>query len=196
VDFHEREHSHLHARERHDRRRHELEAGALTVFLGNVLVLIPMLLNAHAGAQYASRFQFFAPRLLGVLRAPTSPPFCAPSSLAAGSAFKPGGGEAINAMIVALAPSWANFIRARHLFRFLLAPQCSLFSAALKPFLPAGISAPFLLLIGQPFSCGAQQSRRLRPHAATPSKFQTFGEFFRFFIPSLTGVVGFWATSR
>jgi len=29
---------------------------------------------------------------------------------------------------------------------------------------------------------------------ATPSKFQTFGEFFRFFIPSLTGVVGFWAT--
>jgi nucleobase:cation symporter-1, NCS1 family len=29
---------------------------------------------------------------------------------------------------------------------------------------------------------------------AAPSKFQTFGEFFHFFIPSLTGVVGFWAT--
>jgi NCS1 family nucleobase:cation symporter-1 len=29
---------------------------------------------------------------------------------------------------------------------------------------------------------------------ATPSKFQTFGEFFRFFVPSLTGVVAFWAT--
>jgi NCS1 family nucleobase:cation symporter-1 len=29
---------------------------------------------------------------------------------------------------------------------------------------------------------------------ATPSKFQNFSEFFRFFIPSLTGVVGFWAT--
>jgi len=29
---------------------------------------------------------------------------------------------------------------------------------------------------------------------AAPSKFQTFGEFFRFFVPSLTGVVGFWAT--
>src|SRR5258708_8052245 len=28
----------------------------------------------------------------------------------------------------------------------------------------------------------------------TSYKFQTFGEFFRFFIPSLTGVVGFWAT--
>ena len=29
---------------------------------------------------------------------------------------------------------------------------------------------------------------------AAPSKFQTFGEFFRFFMPSLTSVVGFWAT--
>src|ERR1700722_18720692 len=29
---------------------------------------------------------------------------------------------------------------------------------------------------------------------ASPSKFQTVGEFFRFFIPSLTSVVGFWAT--
>jgi len=29
---------------------------------------------------------------------------------------------------------------------------------------------------------------------STPSKFQSFAEFFRFFIPSLTGVVGFWAT--
>src|SRR6266550_8144902 len=29
---------------------------------------------------------------------------------------------------------------------------------------------------------------------ATPSKFQSFAEFVRFFIPSLTGMVGFWAT--
>ncbi|MGC1088218.1 MAG: cytosine permease, partial [Candidatus Acidiferrum sp.] len=32
------------------------------------------------------------------------------------------------------------------------------------------------------------------PMLATPSKFQTFADFFKFFIPSLTGVVGFWAT--
>src|SRR5713101_4625338 len=31
-----------------------------TVFLGNVLVLIPMLLNAHAGAQYGIPFPIFA----------------------------------------------------------------------------------------------------------------------------------------
>ncbi|HLZ11390.1 MAG TPA: cytosine permease, partial [Candidatus Acidoferrum sp.] len=29
---------------------------------------------------------------------------------------------------------------------------------------------------------------------STPSKFKTSGEFFRFFVPSLTGMVGFWAT--
>ena len=40
--------------------------------------------------------------------------------------------------------------------------------------------------------------RAIRPavlaRCSTPSKFQSFSEFFRFFIPSLTGVVGFWAT--
>ena len=32
------------------------------------------------------------------------------------------------------------------------------------------------------------------PVLSTPSKFQTTAEFMRFFIPSLTGMVGFWAT--
>jgi nucleobase:cation symporter-1, NCS1 family len=32
------------------------------------------------------------------------------------------------------------------------------------------------------------------PMLAAPSRFQTFGDFFRFFVPSLTGVVGFWST--
>jgi NCS1 family nucleobase:cation symporter-1 len=32
------------------------------------------------------------------------------------------------------------------------------------------------------------------PMLAAPSKFQDFRSFFRFFVPSLTGVVGFWAT--
>ena len=40
-----------------------------TVFLGNVLVLIPMLLNAHAGAQYGIPFPVFARSAFGVLGA-------------------------------------------------------------------------------------------------------------------------------
>ena len=40
-----------------------------TVFLGNVLVLIPMLLNAHAGAEYGIPFPVFARASFGVLGA-------------------------------------------------------------------------------------------------------------------------------
>src|SRR5437660_11616296 len=38
-----------------------------TVFLGNVLVLIPMLLNAHAGARYGIPFPVVARPAFGVL---------------------------------------------------------------------------------------------------------------------------------
>jgi len=34
----------------------------------------------------------------------------------------------------------------------------------------------------------------LGPIVSTPGKFNTFGEFFPIFIPSLTGMIGFWAT--
>ena len=58
-----------------------------------------------------------------------------------------------------------------------------------------GITAPFLLLIGVALLLWAvAKAGGFGPMLATPSKFQTFGEFFRFFVPSLTGVVAFWAT--
>lgn len=60
-----------------------------TVFLGNVLVLLPMLLNAHAGAQYGIPFPVLPVRLSGS-SARIYPRFSVPSSLAAGLAFKPG----------------------------------------------------------------------------------------------------------
>src|SRR5713226_9335176 len=40
-----------------------------TIFLGNVLVLVPMLLNAHAGARYGIPFPVFARASFGVLGA-------------------------------------------------------------------------------------------------------------------------------
>src|SRR5580693_1172786 len=40
-----------------------------TVFLGNVIVLVPMLLNAHAGAEYGIPFPVFARSSFGVLGA-------------------------------------------------------------------------------------------------------------------------------
>ncbi|MGA2098218.1 MAG: cytosine permease, partial [Candidatus Acidiferrum sp.] len=80
-----------------------------TVFLGNVLVLIPMLLNAHAGTQYGIPFPVFARASFGVLGA--NVPAILRALVACGwfGIQTWIGGEAINAMIVALVPSWAHF---------------------------------------------------------------------------------------
>jgi NCS1 family nucleobase:cation symporter-1 len=168
-----------------------------TVFLGNVLVLIPMLLNAHAGAQYGIPFPVFARASFGVLGA--NVPAILRALVACGwfGIQTWIGGEAINAMIVALVPSWAHFSYGPalcFLFFWLLNVLVILRGIETIRFLQ-GISAPFLLLIGLALLLWARsKAGGFGPMLATPSKFQTFGEFFRFFVPSLTGVVGFWAT--
>src|SRR6184192_1039048 len=168
-----------------------------TVFLGNVLVLIPMLLNAHAGAQYGIPFPVFARASFGVLGA--NVPAILRALVACGwfGIQTWIGGEAINAMIVALAPSWAHSSSGPAIcfvFFWLLNVFVILRGIETIRFLQ-GISAPFLLLIGLALLLWARaKAGGFGPMLSTPSKFQSFGEFFRFFIPSLTGVVGFWAT--
>src|SRR6202045_27948 len=168
-----------------------------TVFLGNVLVLIPMLLNAHAGARYGIPFPVFARASFGVLGA--NVPAILRALVACGwfGIQTWIGGEAINAMIVALAPGWANFHSGPAVcffFFWLLNVLVILRGIETIRFLQ-GISAPFLLLIGLALLLWARsKAGGFGPMLATPSKFQTFGEFLRFFVPSLTGVVGFWAT--
>jgi NCS1 family nucleobase:cation symporter-1 len=168
-----------------------------TVFLGNVLVLIPMLLNAHAGAQYGIPFPVFARASFGVLGA--NVPAILRALVACGwfGIQTWIGGEAINAMVAALLPSWAHFTYGSalcFLFFWLLNVLVILRGIETIRFLQ-GVSAPFLLLIGLALLLWARsKAGGFGPMLSTPSKFQTFGEFFRFFVPSLTGVVGFWAT--
>src|SRR6202795_3939776 len=80
-----------------------------TVFLGNVLVLAPMLLNAHAGAKYGIPFPVFARASFGVLGA--NVPAVLRALVACGwfGIQTWIGGEAINAMVVALVPSWHDY---------------------------------------------------------------------------------------
>src|SRR6266513_2501076 len=168
-----------------------------TVFLGNVLVLVPMLLNAHAGAQYGIPFPVFARASFGVVGA--NVPAILRALVACGwfGIQTWIGGEAINVMIVALAPGWANLHSGTALcffFFWLLNVLVILRGIETLRFLQ-GISAPFLLLIGLALLLWARtKAGGFGPMLGKPSKFQSFGEFFRFFIPSLTGVVGFWAT--
>src|ERR1700740_1327001 len=168
-----------------------------TVFLGNVLVLIPMLLNAHAGARYGIPFPVFARASFGVLGA--NVPAILRALVACGwfGIQTWIGGQAINAMITALAPGWAHFgYGAAICFAAFWLLNVLVIARGIETirFLQ-GISAPFLLLIGLALLLWARsKAGGFGPMLATPSKFNSFAEFFRFFIPSLTGVVGFWAT--
>jgi len=168
-----------------------------TVFLGNVLVLIPMLLNAHAGAKYGIPFPVFARASFGVLGA--NVPAILRALVACGwfGIQTWIGGEAINAMIIALAPSWAHVSYGPAMcfaFFWLLNVVVILRGIETIRFLQ-GVSAPFLLLIGLALLLWARsKAGGFGPMLSNPSKFHSFSEFFRFFVPSLTGVVGFWAT--
>ncbi len=168
-----------------------------TIFLGNVLVLAPMLLNAHAGARYGIPFPVFARASFGVLG--SNVPAILRALVACGwfGIQTWIGGGAINAMVAAVVPAWKEFaLGVPVCFAFFWLLQVVVIARGIKTirFLQ-GITAPALILVSLALLFWARQKAGgLGPMLAAPSKFRTFGEFFRFFIPSLTGVVGFWAT--
>jgi NCS1 family nucleobase:cation symporter-1 len=168
-----------------------------TVFLGNVLVLAPMLLNAHAGAKYGIPFPVFARASFGVLGA--NVPAVLRALVACGwfGINTWIGGEAVNAMVVVLFPAWRNYAAGVWIcfaVFWLLHVIVIVLGIRTIKFLQ-GITAPFLLAIGIALLAWAvMKAGGFGPMLATPSKFHTFKDFFSFFIPSLTGVVGFWAT--
>lgn len=67
LDFDVRVYSDLHARVGIDRseNRDELVQAILTIFLGNAIVLIPMILNAHAGTRYGIPFPVYCRAAFG-----------------------------------------------------------------------------------------------------------------------------------
>jgi nucleobase:cation symporter-1, NCS1 family len=168
-----------------------------TVFLGNVLVLVPMLLNAHAGAKYGIPFPVFARASFGVLGA--NVPAILRALVACGwfGIQTWIGGEAINAMVAALVPAWRDYPAGVWICfaGFWLLHVIVIMRGIRTIKFLQGVTAPFLLVIGAALLAWAVvKAGGFGTMLAAPSKFRTFGEFFRFFVPSLTGVVGFWAT--
>jgi NCS1 family nucleobase:cation symporter-1 len=164
-----------------------------TVFLGNLIVLVPMLLNAHAGARYGIPFPVFARGSFGVLGA--NLPAMLRALVACGwfGIQTWIGGEAVNALIGALVPGWNHPWGC--FFGFWLLNLAVILRGIEMVRRLQGVSAPLLLVLGGAMLFWAYRGAGgFGPMLSTPSKFHTFGEFFRFFIPSLTGVVAFWAT--
>ncbi len=164
-----------------------------TVFLGNVIVLIPVLLNAHAGAEYGIPFPVFARSSFGVLGA--NVPAVLRALVACGwfGIQTWIGGEAINTLLAAVLPGW-NHPWLCFLGFWLLNLAVILRGIETIRFLQ-GVTAPALLILGIAMLGWAfTKAGGLGPMLSAPSQFHSFNEFFAFFIPSLTGVVAFWAT--
>jgi NCS1 family nucleobase:cation symporter-1 len=167
-----------------------------TILLGNLIVLVPMLLNAHAGTKYGIPFPVFVRASFGVRGA--NVPAVLRALVACGwfGIQTWIGGQAIAAMLSIL---WSIKVSQSVVFACFSAFWVLNIVVILRgietiKFLE-GIAAPFMLCVGLLLLWWVtSQAGGLGPVLSTPSKFKSTAEFFKFFIPSLTGMVGFWAT--
>src|SRR5712692_2737294 len=79
-----------------------------TVFIGNTIVLIPMLLNSHPGARYGIPFPVLARASFGVLGANVAAVLRAMVACGWFGIQSWIGGEAINILLKTIWPAWGN----------------------------------------------------------------------------------------
>jgi NCS1 family nucleobase:cation symporter-1 len=168
-----------------------------TILLGNLIVLVPMLLNAHAGAKYGIPFPVFVRASFGVRGA--NIPAVLRALVACGwfGIQTWIGGQAIYSMLRIFWPGAAHLAGGVWIcfFAFWVLNMVVIWHGIETIKFLEGIGAPFMLGIGLLLLWWiTRQAGGLGPVLSTPSKFQSGAEFMRFFIPSLTGMVGFWAT--
>ena len=168
-----------------------------TILLGNLIVLIPMLLNAHAGAKYGIPFPVFVRASFGVKGA--NIPAVLRALVACGwfGIQTWIGGGAISSMLRILWPATAEWPGTVWVcfFAFWLVNMAVIWKGIDTIRFLEGIGAPFMLCIGLLLLFWITgKAGGLGPVLSAPSKFATTGAFMKFFIPSLTGMVGFWAT--
>ncbi len=177
-----------------------------TIMLGNLIVLIPMLLNGHAGAKYGVPFPVLARSSFGIRGA--NIPALLRAFVACGwfGIQTSIGGAALNQILHAwfpdanlpdILPGWVGIatVPAICFMVFWLLNMIVVyygvdavkkllgFKAIILPFIALG-----LLVWAVTVSDG------LGPILAHPGRLQDAADFYAFFFPALTGVVGFWAT--
>src|SRR5882757_4271309 len=180
----------------------------LTIFLGNLIVLIPMILNAHAGTLYGIPFPVYCRASFGTKGA--NVPAILRALVACGwfGIQTWIGGEAIYKICVtifnlhpAVATNWLGITGGQFL--------CFLFFWGVNMFVIyrgidtirwlLNIKAPLLLALGLLLLWWAWRAAGgFGPILSQPSAFDAgqpkAGQFWGFFFPALTGMIGFWAT--
>jgi NCS1 family nucleobase:cation symporter-1 len=168
-----------------------------TILLGNLIVLVPMLLNAHAGAKYGIPFPVLVRASFGV-RGANAPALLRAIVACGWFGIQTWiGGQAIYSMLRILHPSAGTWELGAWLcfFAFWLLNLAVIWNGIETIKLLEGIGAPFMLGIGLLLLWWITgKAGGLGPVLSAPSQFHTTAEFMHFFIPSLTGMVGFWAT--
>jgi NCS1 family nucleobase:cation symporter-1 len=168
-----------------------------TVFLGNTIVLIPMLLNSHPGARYGIPFPVLARASFGVLGANFAAVLRALVACGWFGIQTWIGGEAINTLITTLAPGWAHVAHGTAIcfMAFWLINLLVILKGIEYIRFLQGISAPVLLSVGLLLLGWAYKAAGgFGPMLSAPSRFLSFSDFLKFLIPALNGTVGFWAT--
>ncbi len=181
----------------------------LTIFLANLIVLIPMVLNAHAGTKYGIPFPVYCRASFGVLGA--NIPALLRALVACGwfgiQAWI--GGEAIHKILAVFFPS---FVGGAVIPGLDISPSsllCFLFFWGINMWviykgidsirLLLAVKAPLLIALGLLLLLWAYQNAGgFGPILSQPSAFDPgqpkSGQFWVFFFPALTGMIGFWAT--
>ena len=179
----------------------------LTIFLGNTIVLIPMVLNGHAGAKYGIPFPVFARASFGTKGA--NIPALLRAIVACGwfGIQTWIGGFAIYQMMRLWIPALETLPQifpdswglqtgpAICFFVFWLLNMYVVYlgvDSIRKLLVFKAIFLPVAALALLAWALVAAHG--LGPILATPSKFKNTADFFHFFFPALTGMVGFWAT--
>jgi len=183
----------------------------LTIFLGNLIVLIPMLLNAHAGAKYGIPFPVYCRASFGTTGA--NVPAILRALVACGwfGIQTSIGGDALYQILTVFAPSLGPATMPELGWLGLNLPQllCFLFFWAINMWVVyrgiesirvlLNIKAPLLIALGLLFLFWAyRHAGGFGPILSQPSQFSPgqakAGQFWAYFVPALTGMIGFWAT--
>ncbi len=177
----------------------------VTILLGNTIVLIPILLNSHPGTKYGIPFPVFARASYGTFG--SNVPALMRALVACGwfGIQTWIGGEALDTLFRALVPGWTGLLGGpvgghapTAWLSFLMFWGINIFIIYRGMNLLRRIenwAAPFVLvmtavLLGWAISRAHGLGDLL--HGA--SRYRTWAEFMPVFIPSLTGMIGYWAT--
>jgi len=192
----------------------------LTIALGNAIVLVPMVLVAHAGTRYGVPFPVLTRASFGLNGA--NIPSILRAIVACGwfGIQTWIGGAAIHQLLCAVPDfslsvsghmatiSWENlpvmdlgFVGCFPLGAWLgfgifwLINMAIIWRGIDSIRFLENLGAPFLLLIGLGLLAWAWvNAGGLGPMLSKPDQFSTTGDFLKFFFPALTGMVGYWAT--